>query len=138
MNTNDFKKRFLFIPVICAVMAYLILAYRVLALTGFWSFDFTALDKLIIKQNTVKMSDIYSNSRIIPREKNIGSGDIDINKATAEELDSLPGIGEKRAQAIIEQRIKMGGFSTLRDIICTEGIGAEIYNEIEPYIKIGE
>ncbi len=65
-----------------------------------------------------------------------GDGNIDINNATAEELDALPGIGSVRAKAIVEQREKMAGFTTLEDVMCTDGIGDKVFEKILPYIKI--
>lgn len=65
-----------------------------------------------------------------------GDGNIDINNATAEELDAIPGIGPVRAKAIVEQREKMKGFTTMEDIMCTDGIGDKVFENILPYIKI--
>ena len=48
---------------------------------------------------------------------------ININTASAEELTSLKGIGEKTAQAIVEYREKNGAFKTIEDIKNVKGIG---------------
>ena len=48
---------------------------------------------------------------------------VDLNTAEAFELDLLPGVGEKRAEAIILQRARMGGFYSVDDVLCTPGIG---------------
>jgi len=66
----------------------------------------------------------------------MGKGEVDINNATAEELDTLPQIGAVRARAIVEQREKMNGFTTLEDIMCTNGIGEGVFEELLLYIKI--
>lgn len=48
---------------------------------------------------------------------------IDVNTAPAAQLDLLPGIGPKRAQAIIEERTRGGLFRTLDDLERVHGIG---------------
>lgn len=48
---------------------------------------------------------------------------LDINTATAEELEGLPGIGEKRAQDIIADREQNGPFRIPEDITRVKGIG---------------
>ena len=65
-----------------------------------------------------------------------GDGEVDINNASLEELDSLPGVGEMRAKEVVSQRAKMNGFTTLEDIMCTEGIGEGVFDKILPYIKV--
>ena len=54
------------------------------------------------------------------------SGKININTATAEELETLPGIGEKRAQAIVEDRQNNGPFRTVEELTRVKGIGEGI------------
>ncbi len=138
MKIKDYIQRFefvfhIFVGVICAISIYYLAS-----ITGLFDIDFSAMDNGIAEKYSKNNIEAELNYSLIPRPKNIGEGDVDINKATAEELESLPGIGPKKAQAITEQRTKMGGFSTLRDIMCTEGIGLTTYEEIKSYIKIGE
>ena len=49
---------------------------------------------------------------------------IDVNTADAELLAELPGIGETRAQAIIEEREANGPFASADDMTRVSGIGA--------------
>ena len=51
-------------------------------------------------------------------------GKVDINTADAELLETLPGIGETRAQAIIRHREEHGPFQRIDDIVAVPGIGA--------------
>ena len=61
---------------------------------------------------------------------------ININTASLPELISLPSIGEKKAQAIIDYRKKIGGFKSKEDIMKVRGIGEGIYTKIKDIIEI--
>lgn len=54
------------------------------------------------------------------------TGPVDINTAGLEELMELPGIGEKRAQAILDWREEHGPFTYVEDLIQVPGIGEGI------------
>ena len=60
---------------------------------------------------------------------------ISINKATKEELMTLPGIGESKAKNIIEYREK-SKFEKLEDIMNVSGIGESAYSKIKDFIKL--
>ena len=59
---------------------------------------------------------------------------ININTATAEELDRLPGIGAKKSEAIVEYRNNNGNFKTIDDIKNVPGIGDGIFEQIKDFI----
>jgi competence protein ComEA len=63
---------------------------------------------------------------------------ININTASIEELDQLPGIGETTAIRIIDYRTINGPFATIEDIINVSGIGTATYEEIKDLITVGE
>lgn len=63
-------------------------------------------------------------------------GLININTATAEELQTLPGIGQAKAQQIVAHREANGDFSSVEDIKNVSGIGDGIFNQINSLIKI--
>ena len=65
------------------------------------------------------------------------SGRIDINSATREQLMSLPGIGEVRAEAIIAYRTEHGPFSEISELMNVSGIGESILKQIEDRITAG-
>lgn len=55
---------------------------------------------------------------------------VNINTASAEELDELPGVGEATALAIIEERERNGPFSCPEDIMRVSGIGEKKYEKL--------
>jgi competence protein ComEA len=65
------------------------------------------------------------------------AGAININTADLQELDSLPGIGPAKAQAIIEYRSQNGPFANIGDIIRVSGIGDATYANIKSMITAG-
>lgn len=64
------------------------------------------------------------------------SGKISINKATAEELDKLNGIGPSMANRIIDYRVKNGGFKSLEEIKLVSGIGDKMWQKIMDQISL--
>lgn len=59
---------------------------------------------------------------------------VDLNAATAEELDDLPGIGPVLAERIVAFREKEGSFRTPEDVMEVSGVGPALYEDIAPYI----
>lgn len=63
-------------------------------------------------------------------------GPVDLNSATTDQLDALPGIGPVLAQRIIDWRTAHGGFHSVRDLDQVSGIGDSIYAELEPLVTV--
>lgn len=61
---------------------------------------------------------------------------ININRASNEELERLPGIGPALASHIIEHREKHGPFKRPQDIIIVRGMSAKLFRRIERLIRI--
>lgn len=62
---------------------------------------------------------------------------VDINTASAEQLEQLPGIGPTTANKIIEYRMANGPFTKAEDLLKVAGIGPTILAEIRELIFIG-
>ncbi len=61
---------------------------------------------------------------------------VNLNTATVEELDTLPGIGPTTAQKIIDYRTANGPFATLESIMNVPGIGISTFEDIKNLIAI--
>lgn len=64
-------------------------------------------------------------------------GKVNINTASAEQLDTLPGVGESTAQKIIADREANGSFSSPEDLKRVSGIGDKKYAELADLITVG-
>ena len=69
---------------------------------------------------------------LLPGEK------LDLNSATAEELQKLPGIGEKLARAIVDFREQNGTFQTVEDLLRIPGIGEKRLAAIRDLVTVGK
>lgn len=70
------------------------------------------------------------------RSAPVAGGAININTATLEQLDSLPGVGPAIAQRIIDYRESMGGFKTVEEITQVSGIGEATLAKIKDLITV--
>ena len=64
-------------------------------------------------------------------------GLVNLNTAPRQLLETLPGIGPVRAQAIIDDREQNGLFQSVEEITRVPGIGSAIYNSIRPLVTAG-
>ncbi len=61
---------------------------------------------------------------------------LDLNRATREELQALPGIGPALSDRIVESRSKDGPFKTIEDLLRVSGIGPVTLSRIKPLIQV--
>ena len=61
---------------------------------------------------------------------------LDLNAATVQQLESLPGIGAKTAARIVEQRQKSGGFKKIEELMNVKGIGEKSFLKLKPLVSV--
>jgi len=67
----------------------------------------------------------------------VAAGPVDVNAASAEELDSLPGIGPALAKRIIDYRQEHGPFAKVDDLLAVKGVGPKMLAKIRDRLTIG-
>ena len=67
----------------------------------------------------------------------VAAATVNINTASAKELETLPGIGAKKAQAIVEYREEHGGsFKSVDELKEVKGIGPKLLEKLRPEITV--
>jgi competence protein ComEA len=61
---------------------------------------------------------------------------LDLNSATAADLESLPGVGRSTAERIIEYRQKNGPFKKIEELMNVKGIGEKSFLKLKPLIAV--
>ncbi len=64
------------------------------------------------------------------------TGTVNVNTASSEELQLLPGIGEARAHALVALRKQRGGFKSLDELKDVKGIGDVGLERMRPYLRL--
>ena len=92
-------------------------------------------DEMVIVIKSKNNEEVYIDSDVDINNNNNNNQLIDINTCTISELLTLPGIGESKANNIIEYR-KKNKFNTINDIMNVSGISESLFNKIKEYIKV--
>jgi competence ComEA-like helix-hairpin-helix protein len=61
---------------------------------------------------------------------------IDLNSATARELQAIPGVGPALAKKIVEFRDKKGGFRRVEELLAVPGISEKKWNAIKDFVYV--
>ena len=61
---------------------------------------------------------------------------VNINTASSEEIAAIPGLGEKKSQAIVRFREKHGPFAKVEDLKRVDGVGDKLFEKIRPYVIV--
>lgn len=94
---------------------------------------FPTKDELADQQNALR-DGAYTDSQIDSSGEQ--SQKIDINTADKEQLMTLSGIGEAKAESIIRYRAEHGNFAQIEDITNVDGIGESLFQKIKEYIYV--
>lgn len=86
--------------------------------------------KSVADISTVSVVDLEKSASVQSNEK------IDLNQATLSELVTLPGIGEAKAQAIVDFREQYGAFEDISELSYVPGIGNTLLNSIQDLVII--
>lgn len=89
-----------------------------------------------LAQKTVSRSKTSGVRRESGPKQAPAPGSININMASAAELEELPGIGPAMAQRIITARGQLGGFRTIEQLLDVKGIGEKTLAKLRPYIRL--
>jgi competence protein ComEA len=63
---------------------------------------------------------------------------VNLNTATQTQLETLPGIGPKAAERILEYRQKNGSFKKVEDLMNVKGIGEKSFLKLKPLLIVSE
>ena len=61
---------------------------------------------------------------------------LDLNHASQEQLQKLPGIGPASAKKIVQERDRRGGFRSVNDLLKVRGIGRNLVVRLRPYVTV--
>lgn len=61
---------------------------------------------------------------------------VNLNSATLDQLETLPGVGPKVAERIVEFRQKNGGFKKIEDLMNVKGIGEKSFLKLKPLVTV--
>ena len=100
-----------------------------------WKIVIPTIDEINLSENTnpANTGGIYTDTN--SKEKD-NTKLVNINTATKEELCSLPGIGDSRAESIVAYREKNNGFSSIEDIMKVEGIKDGMFSKMKDKICV--
>ena len=72
-----------------------------------------------------------------PKPTATAAAPVNLNTATAEQLATIPGVGPKMAERIIDYRQKNGGFKKVEDLMNVSGVGEKSFLKMKPLITVG-
>ncbi len=79
---------------------------------------------------------VLKDSDVIVIDKKQEVQKVSINTASLEQLCTIPYVGEKTAQKIIDYRQEIGPFQSLEDLMNVKGIGKKKYEKMKDYIRL--
>ncbi|MDQ0090270.1 competence protein ComEA [Paenibacillus anaericanus] len=89
-----------------------------------------------VKPADISKQDVSETATSPVQQQKQQSDLININTAGLAELQDIPGIGEKKAQAIVDYRNTHGAFTSVSDLIKVKGIGDKMLQKMKPHIGL--
>jgi len=87
--------------------------------------------KVVVERNSMVKNDVVLGASL-----SAVNGKISLNRASLAELESLPKIGPKLGQRIIDYRVKNKGFRNVEEIKLVDGIGEKMYEQIKEKLSL--
>lgn len=89
-----------------------------------------------IAANPAPVAVVPDQSSPVAAPKRAHQGLLDLNRATKQDFDALPGIGPKLAERIMEHRQSVGAFHSLDELREVKGIGNKKFERIRPLVTV--
>ncbi len=89
-----------------------------------------------VEATSSPVSFMPNQSSVVFAPKGSRAGRLDLNRATEQEFDALPGIGPRLAERIVEYRQSVGAFHSLDELRGVKGIGKKKFERIRPLVTV--
>jgi competence protein ComEA len=99
-----------------------------------WSMAGIVLSPLLLLATAVQSADATAEPSATTEARVVGV--VNLNTATPEQLELLPGIGGTRARAIVEYRKEHGPFKQVDDLLKVSGIGPRALEQIRAHCTV--
>ena len=132
----DFRKTFRMLLVLALALSMVLVGYQLFSLPD----DVPAQITLLSSQDHSNTANEGSSSTTATGVSGGQSANVsfplDLNIATEEQLQQVPGIGPVLSQRIVAYRQSQGGFSSIDELIQVKGIGQKTLEKIRPYFVL--
>jgi competence protein ComEA len=84
---------------------------------------------------TVLAPELAFGARIDQEQATAQRTTVNLNTATIDQLTTLPGVGRRTAELILEYRAKTGGFKKIEELMNIKGIGEKTFLKLKPLVS---
>ena len=96
------------------------------------------LGRVVATLTALALALAITSAHVLAAGKPAPTAKVNLNTASAQQLVTLPGVGEKLAARILEYRQRSGGFRSTQELMNVKGIGERNFQKIQPHIVVGE